>query len=261
MPEKVKGLDAMLKFNLNGSLEVYCYAKSFEANFQVETIGVTTLGSGNAQEFLPKRWNWNITMDALVLLTDTAPKNLSPQFVEQMLNFIITPVEILYTGETGGVYSMSGRGYFQGISFSHTPNGFVSKNVTLQGSGGLLRGTTPVSMVNLTMEVVSSPGTITMANVKIVDAIGNETMVHAGTITNGTSVTASIPAGTYHIRATLNSDRAYNLFYSDADAGFAVHLDGAQSGTVYWPYPPNSPVFDFTVNRYLKWQGSDTPLA
>jgi hypothetical protein len=261
MPEKVKGLDASFKFNLNGSLEVYCYAKSFDMDIQVETIGVSTLGSGNAKEFIPKRWGWTMTMDALVLLADTLPKNTTPQMVEQMLNFVITPVEILYYGENGSVYSRSGRAFFQGMTFSHTPNGFVSKNVTLQGSGGLLRGTTPVSMVNLLMQVVSSPGTISMSNIKIVDAIGNETVVHAGTITNGTSVTASIPAGTYHIRATLNSDRAYNLFYSDADPGFAVHLDGAQSGTVYWPYPPNSPVFDFTVNRYLKWQGSDTPLA
>jgi hypothetical protein len=259
--EKVKGLDAMIKFNVHGSMEAYCYAKSFELNITPELIGVSTIGDGQSKQFKPKRYSYTITMDALVLLTDDSPKVTSPDLLEQALGFVQTPFEILYTGESGGILSIRGNAWINNLSFTANPTGFISKNVQMQGTGPLVRGNTPVTMVTLTMEVITSPGAVSMNSIIITDSLGVQTTVHAGVITNGTSVTASIPAGTYHIRATLDSDRPYNLFYSDAAPGFSDPLNGAQVGTVYFPYPPNSPIWDFTVNRFLRWQGSNTPLA
>lgn len=261
MPEKVKGTDAMIKFNFHGSLQAYCYAKSFDMSITSDLIPVSTVGDGTWKRFKGKRNSYTIGMDALVLLTDDSPKSISPDFLEQQANLMDLHFEILYTGETGSIYSMSGRAIVQNLSFSATPTGFVSKNVQFQGNGPILRNDTPVSLVDLTMQVITSPGAVTMGNIIITDAIGNETVVHAGTIANGASVTAQIPAGTYHIRATLNSNRPYNLYSSDAAPGFTETLNGTHTNTVYWPYPPNSPIWDFTVNRFLRWQGSDTPIA
>lgn len=263
MAEKVTGTDAMIKFNVHGSLEFYCYAKSFQIDIATEYVGVSTIGDGMYKRYKPKRHTYTVSMDALYLVTDSSPLVSSPDFLEQQLQGIETPFEILYTGESGGIASMSGRLWIENMSFSVTPSGFVSKNVSMRGNGRLNRGGTPISMVDLTMQVVAveGGGTITMGNIIVTDGDGNETVVHAGTISAGSSQVVSIPTNTYHVRATLNSTKTYNLYESDASPGFAENIGGPISSYVYWPYPPNSPIWDFASNRYLRWTGSDSPIA
>lgn len=261
MAEKVLGTNAMIKFNVHGTLAFYCYAKSFQIDIATELVPVSTIGDGKWKKHKAKRHSYTVTMDALFLVADSNPLVSSPEFLEQQLQEIETPFEILYTGESGGILSMNGRVWIENMSFSVTPSGFVSKNVSMRGNGRLNRGITPISMVNLTMSVIASPGAVTMGNIIVTDGDGNETTVFAGTITNGGNQVVSIPTNTYHIRATLNTDRAYNLFSSDASPGFAVNLGGPLVNYIYWPYPPNSPIWDFTSNRILTWQGSDTPIS
>lgn len=261
MAEKVKGTDAMIKFNILGSLEVYCYAKSFQIDINTEYVGSSTIGDGSYKRFRPKRHSYTLTMDALFLASDTAPLNASPDFLEQQLQMVEMPFEIFYTGETGSPVSMNGRVWIQTLSFSAVPNGFVSKNVQMIGNGRLNRGTTPITMVDLELQVAASVGTASMKDVKIVDGDGNETLVYAGPLNQGSTTTVSIPSGTYHIRATLNTNQPYGLYSSDAAPGFVVNLNSIPANYVYWPLPATSPIWDFTSNRFLRWEVSDVPIA
>ena len=253
----------MIKFNVHGSLEVYCYAKNFQIDINSEMVGVSTIGDGKWRKRKAKRHSFTVTMDALFLVTDTSPLVSSPDFLEQQLQEIETPFEILYTGENGGIHSMSGRVLIENMSFSATPSGFVSKNVSMLGNGRLNRGVAPVSLVDLEIQAFATGtgATAAIENVIITDQDGNETTVLVGPIGAGPATTVQIPAGVYHIRASLSGNQAYNLLESDAAPGFAENLGGPLSGYEYWPYPPNSPVWDFSVNRFLRFHTSDVPIA
>lgn len=261
MPEKVKGTDAMIKFNILGSLEVYCYAKSFQIDPVTEFVGCSSVGDGVWKRFRPKRHTYTVTMDALYLIADTAPLNASPDFLEQQLQMVEMPFEIFFTGESGTTRSMNGRVWIQNLSFSAVPNGFVSKNVQMLGNGRLNRGTTPITMVDLNLQVAASVGTASIRNVIITDGDGNETNVFVGPLNQGSTTTVSIPSGTYHIRATLNTNQPYGLYSSDAAPGFVVNLNSIPPNYVYWPLPATSPIWDFTSNRFLRWEVSDVPIA
>lgn len=263
MAEKVTGSGAQIKFNVHGSLEVYCYAKSFQIDISTEYVAVSTIGDGMWPKSKPKRHRYTITMDAIYLVTDNSPLVSSPDFLEQQLQGIETPFEILYTGESGGIQSMNGRVWIENLSFSATPSGFVAKNVSMRGNGRLNRGVAPVSLVDLEIQAFAtgSGATAAIENVIITDQDGNETTVLIGPQGAGAATTVQIPAGVYHIRAELSGNQTYNLLESDAAPGFTENLGGPLSSYVYWPYPPNSPVWDFSVNRFLRFHTSDVPLA
>lgn len=255
--DAVRGKDVIIYFNIDGTYEEFGCAETMNIEKVAEIIETSTAGTGVDKTWDYQSKEYSIGLSGLVLNDD--PKLTVWGLWAVQDNFLTAPYRMVFTDPSGTLKAVVGIVLIRSINLDGSQEDLASSTLQFQGSGPtlILDSLTPVQ---LTMQVVTSPGTVTMGNIRIKDELGIETVVFAGTITNGTSQVVDIIPGSYQIRATLNSDRPFNLFYSDALPGFAEHLDGAQTNVVYWP-EANSSIWDFTASRFLKWQGSNTIIS
>ena len=257
--EPVQGRDVIIQLNVDGStyLEFGC-AEDMSLERVAELVETSTISTGVFKTWDYQSLDYTINLSGLVLNDDPSVKVWD--LWAQQENFLVVPYRMIFTDPDGIVKAIVGRLLVKSIAFSGPSEDLASSTIQLQGSGPTIV-LDSVGEVELELQVAASVGTASIKDVIITDAIGNETLVYAGPLNQGSTATVSIPSGTYHIRATLNTNQPYGLYSSDAAPGFVVNLNSIPANYVYWPLPATSPIWDFTSNRFLRWEVSDVPIA
>lgn len=257
--EPVRGRDVLIYFNVDGSTyQEFGCAEQMNVEQIAEVIETSTVSTGVRKTWDYQSIDYTISLSGLVLNDD--PNLTVWQLLEQQENFLVVPYRMVFTDPDGTVKARVGRILFRSIGLDGSQEDLASSTIQMQGSGPVLTLDT-IGEVELTLQVLASVGAASMSNVIITDQLGIETIVHTGPLTQGNTVTVDIPAGTYHIRAELTTNQPYNLFESDALPGFAEPMNGPFTGLEHWPAPYDSPIWDFTSNRYLRFHASDVPIA
>lgn len=249
----------ILFFNLGSGFVEYGCVESVSIQRNTERIETSTLSTGTDKTWDYQSKDYSISVSGLVLNDD--PKITVWQMWAVQDNFLKVPYKFVATDPDATVKAIIGVVMVDSINIEGSEEDLASSTIQLQGSGGVVVLDT-ADEVELSLEVTSTPGgAAQMGNVILTDALGNETNVFVGPLTEGNSTTVSIIPGTYHIRATLTTDQDFNLYESDAIPGFAQQMPGPFTNQVYWPLPADFPIWDFTANRYLKFHASDVPIS
>lgn len=257
--EPVKGKDVIIWFNITGEgFDEFGCAETMNVERSAELIESSTISTGVNKTFDYQSLQYVISLSSLVLNDD--PKITTWDLWAQQENFLVIPYRMVFTDPSGTVKAILGRVLVQSINLEGSEEDLASSTIQLQGSGATLI-LDSIGEVELTIEVQADAGTASMSNIIITDGLGIETVVFAGTINQGGSQVVTIPAGTYHIRGTLTTNQAFALLISDAVPGFSQNISGPFTAVVYWPLPADSPIWDFTDDRFFKLHVSNVPIS
>lgn len=257
--EPVQGKDVTIFFNEGGWKEFGC-AETISLERTSDLVEISTIGQGNHKKFDYNAFQYTINITGLILNDD--PKVKVWDLWAYQSNMLSIPYRMVFTDPDATIKAVVGIVIINSINLSGSQEDLASSTIQLQGSGDtLLLDTIDEVELEIQAFAIGSGAVAAIENVILTDALGIETNVLVGPQGAGAATTVQIPSGVYHIRATLSGNQAYNLLQSDAAPGFSENLGGPLSGYEFWPYPPNSPVWDFTVNRFLRFYTSDVPIA
>lgn len=134
----VKGEGVILKFNDGEQLVPFGCARSITFNMTTDTIGKSTIGSGNWKEYEAVAKGWDFTVEGIVYLEVddvlTAPTAYDLWDAMQPVN-----IEFLVVDDLGNEVQYSGDVLITGVSTNGNVNNVSSLNITGQGTGEILR--------------------------------------------------------------------------------------------------------------------------
>lgn len=134
----VRGEGVILKFNDGVSLVPFGCARSITFNMTSDTIGKSTIGSGNWKEFEVVAKGWDFTVEGIVYL-DMIGVLIAPTVYDLWDAMQPVTIEFLVTDEDGNEVQYSGDALITGVSTNGAINNSSSLNITGQGTGELLR--------------------------------------------------------------------------------------------------------------------------
>lgn len=133
----VRGEDVILKFNDGVQLVPFGCARSITFNMTSDTIGKSTIGSGNWKEYEAVAKGWDFTVEGIVYLQMedllTAPTVYELWDAMQPVN-----IEFLVIDELGNEVQYSGSALITGVSTNGNVNNTSSINITGLGTGELV---------------------------------------------------------------------------------------------------------------------------
>lgn len=253
MPEKIKGTDALIRLNINGSLEVYCYATSINVDHQVEFNGVSTEGDGSWKKYRPKRQGWTVSFDALALIADDGDKATTFQMLQQMGSFVETLMVIVFTGETGSVQTLSGNVFFNTMNLNWTAPSFVAKSVNLLGNGAYTLNESGADItVNISVQVAEPDFAGQITSVKLYSNSTDFIELLTAPVDPDEPASVSVEPGEYYVEITVVTADINNTLTIDAPPTASVGV--STIGTVVLdtaPFGADNVLFDFNENRNI----------
>ena len=133
----VTGEGVILKFNDGDSLVPFGCARSITFNMTADTIGKSTIGSGNWKEYEVVVKGWDFTVEGIVYL-DMAGVVTAPTVYDFWDAMIPVTIEFLVTDGTTEV-QYSGEALITNVSTNGNVNNNSSLNITGLGTGELIR--------------------------------------------------------------------------------------------------------------------------
>lgn len=136
----VKGEGVILKFNDGVQLVPFGCARSITFNMTTDTIGKSTIGSGNWKEYEAVAKGWDFTVEGVIYLEMddvlTAPTAYQLWDDMQPIN-----IEFLVVDDLNNEVQYSGDALITGVSTNGNINNVSSLNITGQGTGELIVST------------------------------------------------------------------------------------------------------------------------
>src|SRR6478736_5902033 len=134
----VKGEGVILKFNDGVELVPFGCARSVTFNMNADTIGKSTIGSGNWKEFEVVAKGWDFTVEGIVYLDETDVV-IAPDVYQMWDDMIPISIEFLVVDDVGNEVQYSGDALITGVSTNGGVNTVSSLNITGLGTGELIR--------------------------------------------------------------------------------------------------------------------------
>jgi hypothetical protein len=137
--DPVTGEGVILKFNYGVSLVPFGCARSITFNMTADTIGKSTIGSGNWKEYEVVVKGWDFTIEGLIYL-DMTGVLITPTVYDFWNAMEPITIEFLVTNGTTEV-QYSGEALITNVSTNGNVNNNSSLNITGLGTGELLLST------------------------------------------------------------------------------------------------------------------------
>ena len=133
----VRGDNVFVKFNTDDGLTSFACARSVTFNMTADTIGKSTIGSGNWKEYEVVVKGWDFTVEGIVYL-DMVGVVTAPTVYDFWDAMIPVTIEFLVTDGTTEV-QYSGEALITNVSTNGNVNNNSSLNITGLGTGELMR--------------------------------------------------------------------------------------------------------------------------
>ena len=133
----VKGEGVILKFNDGVQLVPFGCARSITLNMTADTIGKSTIGSGNWKEFEVVAKGWDFTVEGIVYL-EMNDVLTAPGIYEMWDAMQPVSIEFLVIDEDNNEVQYSGEALITGVSTNGNVNNVSSLNITGLGTGELV---------------------------------------------------------------------------------------------------------------------------
>lgn len=134
----VRGEGVILKFNDGVELVPFGCARSITFNMNTDTIGKSTIGSGDWKEFEAVAKGWDFTVEGIVYL-DESDVVIAPDVYDMWDQMLPINIEFLVVDELGNEVQYSGEALITGASTTGGINTISSLNITGLGTGELMR--------------------------------------------------------------------------------------------------------------------------
>jgi len=134
----VKGEGVVLKFNDGSELVPFGCARSITFNMTSDTIGKSTIGSGNWKEYEVVAKGWDFTVEGIIYLEENDVVT-APDVYQMWDNMTPITIEFLVVDELANEVQYSGEALITGASTNGGVNTISSLNITGLGTGELIR--------------------------------------------------------------------------------------------------------------------------
>jgi hypothetical protein len=134
----VRGDNVFVKFNTDDGLTSFACARSVTFNMTADTIGKSTIGSGNWKEYEVVVKGWDFTVEGIVYLDE--PGMLTAPTVYEMWDSMQPEnIQFYFIDESGNDVEYSGNALITNVSTNGNINNTSSINITGLGTGELTR--------------------------------------------------------------------------------------------------------------------------
>lgn len=246
----IQGKDVILKFNLGSGYFPFACGIDCSIQTSAEVVEKSTVGDGYNKKWSYQSLSHVLTLRGANLISDPSDP-VSWDIYAQQKNFLELPFAMTFTD--GNAQSKTAVGTV--LVTSSQLGGNVNDSSTadfefiVNGPVNVVNGEGDTVDVEIECTVVDVGGDGEITQITLTNSLGATFDLLVSPVEDGNTTTVQVFADVYNVEYTVVTNKAFNLFSSDALPGISRSI-GSGTSTV----DEDPLIFDFTANRNFTFE-------